>query len=266
MKIAVTSDIHYDLIRSSEDRLQFERFLEALYSEKPDVLIIAGDVIGLGWQMLPECLSIFASVCPERLMVFGNHDYWSRDKKTFQHLEFISDLIEDNGFHLLDNHSRIIGSTGFAGNCGWYDYSLAHNHNSGMFSFEKKMINGRVIWNDANYINLEKSDSEHARNLFNRLEHDIVALENRVETIVAVTHHLAFGDMVIRKDDDPLWNFCNAFIGSRKIGEMLLRHPRVTHHLCGHTHSTSDIMIGQLRSLNPGSTYRVKKYLCFEIP
>ena len=246
MKIAVTCDIHYDLIRSAEDFDDFERFMNSLHDEEPEVLVVAGDVVGLGWSKLAECLSLFASVGRKRFMVFGNHDYWSADKKTYLHLERISDIVEQNGFHLLDRHPSRVDHIGFAGNCGWYDYSFAEDHLPFRYSYEKKMYNGRVIWNDANYINLEKPDGDYANELVEQLEHDIIHLEGQVDSIVAITHHLAYEDMVIRKEGNDLWNFNNAFMGSRKIGAMLLGHPKVTHHICGHSHSPSTVSAGHL--------------------
>lgn len=35
---------------------------------------------------------------------------------------------------------------------------------------------------------------------------------------------------------DRMWNLCNAFMGSNKIGELLKEYPNVTHCIFGHTH------------------------------
>ena len=73
MKIAITSDIHYDLMHTQSDMDDFIKFIDSLESKEPEILIIAGDIVGLGWSKIEECLSQFKKICTERLMVFGNH-------------------------------------------------------------------------------------------------------------------------------------------------------------------------------------------------
>jgi len=264
MKIAATSDIHYDLISSESDYDELRRLINSLEAEKPDVLLIAGDIVGLGVSKLEECLGLFEKICTERLIVLGNHDYWSEDLDTFKRLELLRSKIDSCGFHLLDKSLKIIRDIGFAGNCGWYDYSFADGRPPTGSSYEKKMFNGYVIWNDAVFVQLAKTDKEYTDELLEKLETDIKNLEDRVDTIIAMTHHIGFQEMVIRKENDAEWNFINAFMGSKSIGEMLLQHPKVKYHICGHTHSKSRLEKEHLVSLNPGSTYYRKKFVVFE--
>lgn len=265
MKIAATSDIHYDLISSEKDYDELRRLITSLEAEKPDVLLIAGDIVGLGIAKLEECLGQFEKICSQRLIVLGNHDYWSANLDTFKRLELLGSKIESCGFHLLDDIPKVIENIGFAGNCGWYDYSFADGKPPAGSSYEKKMFNGCVIWNDAIFIRLGKTDKEYTDELLEKLENDIKSLENNVDTIIAMTHHIGFQDMVIRKENDAEWNFANAFMGSKSIGKMLLQHPKVKYHICGHTHSKSRLEKGHLVSLNPGSTYHKKRYIVFEV-
>ena len=89
MKIVATGDIHYDLIRSQSEHEAFLRFIGNLHGEKPDLLVVAGDTVSLGSSKMEECLHYFGSIAPARLMVFGNHDYWSTNSDTFRHLEIM---------------------------------------------------------------------------------------------------------------------------------------------------------------------------------
>ena len=265
MKIVATCDIHYDLLESEESRMHFFTFAEDMKREESDVLILAGDTVGLGWEKLEECLELLRAVASERMMVFGNHDHWAADKKCFGKLKKLEKIIKESDVILLDREPFQMGRVGFAGNCGWYDYSLGAPSQPPDTSFEKKMLMGRVVWNDANFVDLKKTDPEYTDELIARLERDIEFLENRVDTIVAVTHHLGFKEMLREKPGDDLWAFAHAYMGSTKLGEMLLKHPKVKYHICGHSHHACRFKKSHLESINPGSTYSYKRYTVLEI-
>jgi predicted phosphohydrolase len=265
MKVAASCDIHYDLLHFEESRRDFDLFLESLISEKSDVLILAGDLVGLGWSKLRECLDLFQPAATHRMMVFGNHDYWCADKNSLEHLRRLEKIIEDSGFFLLDEAPVKLDNIGFAGNSGWYDYSLAAGPAPPGAVYEKKEFLGRVVWNDANFIRLNRSDEEYTKELIDKLEKDITFLENQVDSIIAVTHHLAFREMLTERPWDILWTFNNAFMGSHKLGAMLLMHPKVIYHICGHSHNPSSVRKSQLESINPGSTYTHKRYITLNI-
>ncbi len=265
MKIAATGDIHYDLIRNQPDYEAFLRFIKDLEGEKPDVLILTGDTAGLGFSKLEECLDFFRKVAPERLLVFGNHEYWSTEGDTFAHLEILKPVIKNCGFKLLDEKPEIIDGIGFAGNCSWYDYSFASQDVPPRSSYEKKIFRGHIIWNDLHFVRLGKPDSEYNNELIDKLETDIRELESEVSQIVAVTHHIGFMEMLTTREDFPGWNFCNAFMGSSGLGDMLLRHPKIRYHICGHIHDQRELRKEHLISISIGSTYDEKKYTILSI-
>jgi predicted phosphodiesterase len=265
MRIAVTSDIHYDLIASPAERRGFSRFLAALAGERADALIIAGDLVGLGWAMLTECLERFAPVSPVRLMVFGNHDHWCTDRRSPAHLEKLAAMVTCSGFHLLDAGPFLFNGVGFAGNSLWYDYSLAAGPAGPGNDYEGKIFSGRLAWNDAQFVKLDKNDGEYASELLSRLERDIAGLEGQSERIVAVTHHVGFAELLSSVADEPELNFRNAYMGSRRLGKLLLSHPKVKVHVCGHSHRPARLHIDGLEVINPGSSYDEKKYSLFEI-
>jgi predicted phosphodiesterase len=260
MKILATADIHYDLIQTRTEYEKFIHFIKSLEREKPDMVILAGDTAGFGSSKLEECLDFFRTVAPERLMVFGNHEYWSSEGDTFMHLETTKTRIKACGFKLLDEHPEIIDGIGFAGNCAWYDYSFAGTEPPPRSSYEKKMFGGHIIWNDFQFVRLGKTDRNYSDELLEKLEVDIQALESEVDQIVVVTHHVGFMEMLAFSEDFPGLNFCNAFMGNRRLGDMLLRHPKVRYHICGHTHARKELKQEHLISINPGSTYDEKKF------
>ena len=169
--------------------------------------------------------------------------------------------IKDCGFKLLDEKPEIINGIGFAGNCSWYDYSFAPSEAPPRSSYEKKIFRGHIIWNDLHFVRLGKTDGEYTNELIRKLEVDIQGLESEVERIIAVTHHIGFIEMLTSREDFPGWNFCNAFMGNFRLGDMLLRHPKVRCHICGHTHNQKVVRKNHLVSVNPGSTYDEKKFL-----
>jgi predicted phosphodiesterase len=266
MKIAATGDIHYDLIRNPAERDRFLNFIRRLEKEEPDVLVLAGDTVGLGSSKLEECLNLFREVAPIRLKVFGNHDYWSAEGDTFSHLEILRSRIKGCGFVLLEEKPVIVDGIGFAGNCLWYDYSFSPEEMPPRSSYEKKIFGGHIIWNDVRFVRLGKSDMDYTSELNERLEGDIQRLEAKVEQIVAVTHHIGFIEMLTMREEFPGWNFCNAFMGSKRLGEMLLNHPKVRYHICGHTHDQKVVRKRALVSINPGSTYDEKRFVSLVIP
>jgi Icc-related predicted phosphoesterase len=71
--------------------------------------------------------------------------------------------------------------------------------------------------------------------------------------------------MLTTREEFPGWNFCNAFMGSTLLGEMLLRHPKVRYHISGHIHDQKMVKKEHLVSINPGSTYDEKKYIALVI-
>jgi len=265
MKIIATGDIHYDLIRNPEEREKFLNFIKRLEKEEPDVLVLAGDTVGLGSSRLDECLNLFREVAPIRLKVFGNHDYWSTEGDTFSHLDILKSRIGNCGFMLLDEKPAIVGGIGFAGNCLWYDYSFSPEEMPPRSSYEKKIFGGHIIWNDVHFIRLGKSDIDYTSELNKKLERDIQKLEADVEQIVVVTHHIGFIEMLTMREGFPGWNFCNAYMGSKRLGDMLLNHPKVKYHICGHTHDHKVVRKGSLISINLGSTYDEKKFVSLVI-
>ena len=97
------------------------------------------------------------------------------------------------------------------------------------------------------------------------MEDDIRNIERDVETFVAVTHHIGFQEMIRQKKNRDVWNFTNAFMGTEKLGEMLLKYSKVKYHVCGHAHYPSKVEKNGLVSINTGSSYRKKRYITIVI-
>ncbi len=260
MRIAVTADLHYDLGRESA-RDQLEAVRRAVTEADPDVLVFAGDQVGLGKKHLPALLESYRGLRARKLIVPGNHDLWlpEGDSRAY-YLATLPQIYADHGFHMLDAEPVVVDGVGFAGGISWYDYSFRDPTvvlGKGE-SYEASRFRGHVVANDKIFVRLGRSDPEFCREQLERLEGQVASLTPRVDRVIAVTHMAAFADLLPppKKEDD---RFMRAFHGSAALGEMLLRHPQVTHHFHGHIHHLARVKKGGLESVSVGCTYRTKR-------
>ena len=61
------------------------------------------------------------------------------------------------------------------------------------------------------------------------------------------------------------WDFAKAYLGSARLGELLLEFPNVTRALCGHSHFPAEATVGHIRATNVGSGYRWKTFLALNV-
>jgi Icc-related predicted phosphoesterase len=133
-------------------------------------------------------------------------------------------------------------------------------------SYESKIFRGDVAWKDKDFVKLEKSDIDYTMELIEKLEREIGMLEKKVDNIIVLTHHIGFEEMLIRKEKNDRWNFCNAFMGSKWLGEMLLKHEKVKYHICGHTHTKKLVKKEHITCVNPGTLLNFKgEYFAFDV-
>lgn len=266
MRIAVTADPHFDL-RSHCDPHEFQALRDSVAAAHPDVFIVAGDLVGLGKVHLPEFFALFADLPARKLAVPGNHDLWRAEGDSYRYYrEELPELYRRHGFHLLDAAPIVQDGVGFAGSIGWYDYSLADEtlELPPGSSYEAKRFRGGR-WNDSVFVRLGKSDVEFTDELLARFEDDLRQMEARAERVVAVTHMLAFAEMRARRSDQPVHRYGTAFLGSRRFGELLERHPRVRYHFSGHVHAPFRLRRGSFEAINIGATYLRKRIEVVEV-
>ena len=60
-------------------------------------------------------------------------------------------------------------------------------------------------------------------------------------------HHLPFREL-LPPPHSAQWDFAKAFLGSERIGQLLLARPNVRHVFCGHSHLPMDVNIGEIRA------------------
>ena len=289
MRVLVTADLHYDF-----DRYQgrVAALAARMCAERADVLVLAGDLFALDPALMVECLKLFEGFDGEKLLVAGNHDLWTTaDGDSLELYEsVIPALARACGFHDLDTGPRVIGDVGFVGTVGWYDYSFRdpslgvplrfyeHKASPGYCAAQPSLAHlldpaedlspraraAGSFWNDGRMVHWALDDRRFSELTLERLEAQLAAVEPEVRAVVAVTHHIPFAEMLVRRSD-PSWAFGNAFMGSEGLGRVLLGHPKVGHALFGHSHTRGRARIGHIEALNVGCTYRAKRYDAIEL-
>ncbi|MCK6548240.1 metallophosphoesterase [Myxococcota bacterium] len=261
MLIASVSDIHTDF---PENREAVVRLATEIHARSADVVVVAGDVSHKN-DRIERALRAFREVCGTVVYLPGNHDLWfdvpyapaRSDLDTWQryHVE-LKALAESAGAHYLPAAPLVRDGVAIAGSCGWYDYSLAAPwvvETVGAQALAAKELAG-LAWSDARYVAFRRPDgalmpdAEVARVMERELEAQLVALDaaSDVRDVVVATHHQAFYDVVTRHGTLP-WDFFNAFMGSRGLGDVILRCPKVRTVIYGHTHTVGEHRVGPLR-------------------
>jgi predicted phosphodiesterase len=54
-------------------------------------------------------------------------------------------------------------------------------------------------------------------------------------------------------------------MGIEKLGDLLLSRPQVRVHICGHSHMPARFRKNGLEVINPGSTYKQKRFALIEL-
>jgi hypothetical protein len=170
------------------------------------------------------------------------------------------------------------------GSVGWYDYSFAqaslgiperfyeHKVSPGAAEylgvyphlFERtddiSPVGRQTVarWNDGKFVRLGRSDGAFLGELLGTLDAQLRSVA-RVATVVAAVHHVPFREL-LPPPHSAQWDFAKAYLGSDRIGEVLLRHPNVGYVFCGHSHLAAEAEVGHVRATNIVCGYRWKTY------
>lgn len=244
MRILALSDIHLDYIKLKNGLKEEEisgfltKVRDKILSFNPDVFVFAGDI-----SRRIEDIKIFFETLKDlkfyKMFVPGNHDLWIENGlNSFEKYKYILGKIsKDNNFYYLPSSPLIINNIGFVGSIGWYDYSLG----SDRFSTEEydrgeyRNLKWRetywklIIFKD----NTGKilSNKEICKRMQEELEGQINDIKDKVDVIVAVIHTLPFEDLVYIR------NFFSAYLGSKYLGEIILKNKKIKYLICGHEHN-----------------------------
>lgn len=264
----VTADLHVDLAGGEVEWGMFQEVASGVVKAAPDVLIHAGDLVGLVKDDIGRGLALFKDAGAVKLIVPGNHDLWLHEGSSydFYHGQ-LGDMYAAHGFHMLDRAPVVMDDVAFVGNVAWYDYSFADptlKEVSEEYYLQKRWPK-RVAWNDGKYVRLGMSDTEFNNELLKQLHDDLQGLPAAVKTVVLVTHHIGFEELVPRTPNDKARAFCNAFLGSRALGKLVSDDPRIRYHVSGHTHVKQRVKKGHVEAITVGSTYEEKRFVTLDV-
>jgi hypothetical protein len=113
-------------------------------------------------------------------------------------------------------------------------------------------------WNDGKFVKLHRSDEQFLAERLAQLTRDLDRVRD-ARAIIAAVHHLPFREL-LPPPKSAQWDFAKAYLGSARIGELLLRYPNVRQVVCGHSHFAAKARVGHVRALNTGCGYRTKSY------
>ncbi|MBI4578779.1 MAG: metallophosphoesterase [Planctomycetes bacterium] len=299
MRLIVTSDLHYNVLRSRQPTIRIAEQICGLSSRRgdaepnrADALLILGDAAGQDTAILRDCLHLFDSFAGRKLFVPGNHDIWTTPDGSSldRYQRVLPEICREAGFHMLDVEPVVLGNVGLVGCMGWYDFSFRPRELGIPLRFyQEKIAPGAAArmdryahllesthdvpeetlrmgtrWLDGEYVHLPMTDEEFCGLLLRRLDEHLARVVEMCETIVVGLHHVPFRELM-PLNDNPTWAFGRAFLGSEALGELLLRHPKVRHVYCGHTHKAGQTTRGRIQCINTGCTYTEKRYELLEL-
>lgn len=289
MRVLLTADLHYNHPRS---RPLADRVIDEINRAGGDVLVLVGDTAVAGApddDTLEQCLSRFTFAGP-RLFVAGNHELWTRDGDS--HVIYTTDLprrVRALGWQWLEDEPFVTSDIAIVGSVGWYDYSFAQRsleipqrfyrhkispgaadhlgefahllHDADDVSPHARSVVAR--WNDGRFVRLHRSDEAFLGELLGKLDRQLQDLAP-LKQVIAATHHLPFPEL-LPPPHSAQWGFAKAYLGSRALGELLLKHENVRHAFCGHSHFPAEAQVGPIRAVNIGSGYRAKTFKTLDI-
>lgn len=236
MRFVITADLHYQ----PSFRPAYLDFARWVAEQQPDCFILAGDV-GHPLRLFQRGLELFAELTCPRLALAGNHDLYRGEHGSQALWEWaLPQAARAAGFRWLDDESFVAHGIGVCGTLGWYDYSSQARHlalSDGEYRALKPLVN-----HDADYINWPWSDRAMARYLHRSFARRLAKLEadRGVHQIVVVTHMPIFRPAVPDYPRSEFWSLLQAYLGNFTLGELVAKHPKVTHVISGHIHRAGE--------------------------
>lgn len=285
MRLVVTADLHFNHARGRE--LAGE-VIGRINRAGGDVLLVAGDTAVGDGDDLERCLERFEFAGP-KLFLCGNHELWTKRGDSYgQFKEELPRRVRGMGWRWLEEEAFVAGEVAIVGTVGWYDYSYAA---AGLGIparfYEAKLSPGAAAylrrddlrpdgadvspagrelvarWNDGKFVRLGRTDEAFLEECLKRLEGQLEAVK-RAREVLAAVHHVPFAELLPHAHR-PQLQFAMAYLGSGRLGEVLLRYPNVDRVFCGHSHFPMESQIRGVTAVNIGSSYREKRFVAVDL-
>ena len=228
MKIGILSDLHVDLENNEPGKI-LPGLVAAVKKNNVETMIIAGDVAN-DYEVTLGFLGELENACNARcLFVPGNHDIWNEkhpDKTAWDAYQ----ALQSFGGNLANGPVALTDDWVVIGDLGWYDYSFGSPTYT-VEEFDRMKIKGR-LWQDKVKAVWGRSTLEMHDFFYDKLEQQLAACKNK--RIIFVTHVLPILDFTVQPPD-RMWNYLNAFLGSKQYGALILKHAAV-YSISGHVH------------------------------
>lgn len=286
MRLLVTADLHYNHPRSKS---LAEDLIARMNRAGGDVLLVVGDTAVADGDALERCLSLFEFAGP-KLFVCGNHELWTHRLDSYALFnDELPRRVRTMGWHWLETEPFVEGDLAIIGSIGWYDYSFAQ----ACLKIPRRFYQAKVSpgaaerlaefaylfepsddippaarqivarWNDGKFVTLGRSDEQFLEEILNRMGRQLAGLSG-ARQIVAAVHHLPFAEL-LPPAKSAQWDFAKAYLGSARIGQLLLEHDNVGHVFCGHSHLPMKARIGPIQAIDIGSGYRWKTFETLDV-
>lgn len=232
MRLGIISDIHKDYNELNTDEDITSLYIAELKKRDLDVVIIAGDIAEDLLEVKEFVNELQSELGIPILSVPGNHEMWEGEgvKKQSTEMRYMDFATQIEGslcgkpYHLNDEWVVV-------GNMGWYDYGFRPHYITEEIVAQKK----KKVWkHEYKAINLQISDQQFAKQMVEQVEKEIKQLQDK--KILFINHFVLFPQFLTFKEKSDDWNFANAFMGSKSMGEMVLRYPNIKLAVFGHTH------------------------------
>ena len=286
MRLLATADLHYNHAKS---RATADELIDRLNGERGDALLLVGDVAVADGDALEQCLARIRFEGP-KLFVAGNHELWTNRPDSYRLFrEELPARVRAAGWHWLQSDPFRLGDVAVVGSLGWYDYSFAQESLGIPHRFYARKVSPGVAerfdeyrdllepaddigpvarevmarWNDGRFVNLHRTDEAFLGELLGEMREELDACRG-ARTVVAAVHHLPFREL-LPPPRNVQWDFAKAYLGSERIGQLLLEFPNVHHLLCGHSHFPARARVGHIDAVNIGSGYRWKGFVALDL-
>lgn len=239
MRIAITSDLHYDPHGHLTAPDAVRDIASQIAETRPDLVVLAGD-LGHGIASFTACVEHFTSRALPVAVLAGNHDVWRDDDAKIGSEALWSERLREAtralGAWWLEDHSPRFGDVAVVGSMAWYDYSGVDRTvraTPAQCAVAKRMFNNDAVWIDWPWSDVELA-TKLADGLVARLLSAVA--DPTVRSVVVVTHVPIVEEQMVRRPEDPRWGFSNAYFGHLTLGERVVREPKVRAIVSGHTH------------------------------
>ncbi len=260
MKIAFLADLHYGNLASNEGVCSFETkdhkfFAKKVHDEKPDILIVAGDIAEtcIKSVYLKACLDTYKNPHGESLCIPGNHDLWlsfieKQNKYTHEEkYEAFYKKVQLAGWVGLRDKPFEKDGIWIVGNSCWYDFSSVDP----LFNATIEMWKQQRDWVDFPCMNMD-SALKVSESRMKEFDKALALVPKERKALICVTHFIGFPRLMADEFLRP--DYGAAFMGNYNIGKKIV-DAGADFYAMGHSHRRKEFQLDNLLAINNGSGY-----------